>query len=553
MSTIRKYNLQDITKSNPFFSKIKSIIETSFYANNITEVTTIAQAYRLAQQSPGTIVTDLPIDQPDLFGLPENSKILVTNDGEIVGRTASARRIIGQPGIDEEYYSRILREAVYKLGKKECYHSSVGIGLAKEFMLQGHLLLPKGFEGNLYSYLLNFQFFDFEYQKRYQDSVLYNEPDLFLLADPDWVHPDFPNGLVLIDSLHNTAAILGLRYFGELKKAALTLSWSIAHRNGYVACHGGMKQFQLNSRTYTMAAFGLSGSGKSTITLASYHNQPVTVLHDDAFIISKKHGSSIALEPSYFDKTQDYPMNNPAVKHFLTCQNVGVTLNENGKKVLVTEDVRNGNGRTVKSHLATPNRKNYFAEKIDAVYWIMKDDSLPPVVRVDNAQLAALFGVTLATKRSNAEHLTEKTDEGQLVIEPFANPFRCYPLAEDYQDFLTLFEDKISCYILNTGHFNRKKITVKQTLDSIEQIIEEQTEFVPFSPISGMFYLPIPDYLPDFSDQTYLNKIYCHLADRLAFLEEQQKLLAGYNALPYETIQLLKKIMVSLSDFTSEK
>lgn len=32
----------------------------------------------------------------------------------------------------------------------------------------------------------------------------------------------------------------------------------------------------------------------------------IKVLHDDAFIISVKDGSSIALEPSYFDKTNDY-------------------------------------------------------------------------------------------------------------------------------------------------------------------------------------------------------------------------------------------------------
>jgi len=87
-----------------------------------------------------------------------------------------------------------------------------------------------------------------------------------LYADPDWSHPDFPYGLSLFDPEHNVAAVLGLNYFGELKKATLTLAWATAHRNGFVACHGGMKQYQLPNRTFTMAAFGLSGSGKSTIT-----------------------------------------------------------------------------------------------------------------------------------------------------------------------------------------------------------------------------------------------------------------------------------------------
>ncbi|WP_410471136.1 PTS glucose transporter subunit IIA, partial [Enterococcus faecium] len=42
-------------------------------------------------------------------------------------------------------------------------------------------------------------------------------------------------------------------------------------------------------------------------------------------------------------------------------------------------DIRNGNGRTVKSRYATPDRVDHLSEKIDAVFWIMKDDSLPPI------------------------------------------------------------------------------------------------------------------------------------------------------------------------------
>ncbi|PWS22323.1 phosphoenolpyruvate carboxykinase, partial [Enterococcus faecium] len=82
----------------------------------------------------------------------------------------------------------------------------------------------------------------------------------------------------------------------------------------------------------------------------------ITVLHDDAFVINRKDGSSVALEPSYFDKTNDYPMTSDETKYFMTIQNVGVTLDDQGRKVLVTEDLRNGNGRTIKSRYASTNR-----------------------------------------------------------------------------------------------------------------------------------------------------------------------------------------------------
>ncbi|MBL1225936.1 phosphoenolpyruvate carboxykinase (ATP) [Enterococcus sp. BWR-S5] len=544
MSSIKQFPKKKISHSNLLFSKVRSTIETVFYGNNVSSIESVTEAYHLAKNSLGTITTNLPVFKPETLGLPVNSRVLVTNDGNIVGRTAAARRIIGQPGIDEDYYSGILREAAYQLSKKRCRAASIGVGLADDFMLRGHLLLPEGFEGNLYSYLLNFQFFDETFNEQFDTSVAYDEGDIFILADPDWTHPSFPQGLVLIDPLHNTAAILGLRYFGELKKATLTLAWATAHRNGFIACHGGMKQYKKEKGVYTMAAFGLSGSGKSTITLAKNNNgQEVTVLHDDAFIISKKDGSSIALEPSYFDKTQDYPMADPAVTYFLTCQNVGVTLDEEGNKVLITEDIRNGNGRTVKSAHATPNRKNQLTDKIDAVYWIMKDDSLPPVIKITDPILGALFGVTLATKRSSAENLDEAFNQDQLVIEPFANPFRCYPLAEDYEDFRALFQQNTDCYILNTGHFDGKKVTVSETLESIEKIVEGQAEFLPFGTTRSLQYLPVSNHHPDFNNLHYLEKVQGRLKDRLAFIQKQQTAFNGYNALPEEAAEVLTTLI----------
>ena len=83
------------------------------------------------------------------------------------------------------------------------------------------------------------------------------------------------------------------------------------------------------------------------------------------FIISNTDGSSICLEQSYFDKTQDYPLTNPQSKYFVTIQNVGATKDDQGRIVPVNEDIRNGNGRTVKSKFATSNREYKFKEKTE--------------------------------------------------------------------------------------------------------------------------------------------------------------------------------------------
>ena len=58
------------------------------------------QAYELAKDSPGTIVTDMPVYKPEAIGLEEGTKVLLFNDGSVTGRCAAARRIASEPGVD---------------------------------------------------------------------------------------------------------------------------------------------------------------------------------------------------------------------------------------------------------------------------------------------------------------------------------------------------------------------------------------------------------------------------------------------------------------------
>ncbi|MDR2833629.1 MAG: phosphoenolpyruvate carboxykinase (ATP) [Streptococcaceae bacterium] len=554
MTSIGSYKLNEITKANPNFSAIRSIVETTFYTNTVTKVEDANHAYRLAENATGVVKTDLPIAHTTDLGLPHDAKVLVFNDGEIVGRTAASRHIIGWPGVDEAYFAKIVREAMYHMTRKETLNANVFVGLDKEFMMKAHLLVPKGYETNVLSYMMNFQPITPEYEEMYQDSVPYDMGDIFIVADPEWTHPDFPHGVALFDPLHNTAVVLGLRYFGELKKGTLTLAWAAAHRNGFIASHGGMKQYKLNDgSTYTMACYGLSGSGKSTITLAkNAAKYDVTVLHDDAFVISKADGSTTALEPAYFDKTQDYPSDHETIKYFLTCMNVGVTYDTDGRKVLVNEDIRNGNGRTMKSRYVTPNRVDHLKEAVDAIYWIMKDDSLPPIVKIEDPILASLFGLTLATKRSTAENVVGKVDMNALVIEPFANPFRAYPLSEDFLNFKELFAaGKTDCYILNTGHFNGLKVKPEHTLGSIEAVVDNEAQWKDFGSIKGMKYLPIDGFEPNFNDASYVEKLKARMQNRLEFIEAKKTEMGGFHALPSDTQDKILLVIEQLNEFVS--
>ena len=531
---------------NPIFHQIRTTIETAFYGNNVTPVTSLKEAYKLAKNAPGTVVTDIPVYQPALLGLDEDSKILLFNDGAVSGRAAAARKIMGEPGVNQGEYALKISEAIYKARTKKLYHAQAIVGLDKDFSVKAHLCIPETQENIMYSWLLNFQAINEEIAAMYANSKEYPDGDLYIFSDPDWSHPDHPMGLTFFDPEHNCAAILGMRYFGEHKKGTLTLAWAMANRHGYASCHGGQKRYNLaNGKSFVAGVFGLSGSGKSTLTHARHGGKyDITVLHDDAFVISTEDGSSVALEPAYFDKTQDYPLTCEDNKYLVTMQNCGATVDEDGKIVPVTEDVRNGNGRAVKSILWSPNRVNKFDEPVNAIFWIMKDPTIPPVVKLSGAELASVMGATLATKRSSAERLAPGVDPNALVVEPYANPFRTYPLVNDYEKFKALVAERnVDCYIINTGDFMGKKVTPKDTLGVLEAIVEGKTEFKPWGPFSDIQIMDVEGFVPDFSDKEYVDQLQKRMQDRVDFVASRETEKGGFDKLPADALEALKKVV----------
>ncbi len=555
MSTKAYFKHDEIGANKPGFAKTRSIIEAAFYGNNVIKVNTLKEAYELAKNSPGTVVTDMPVYRGEEFGLEPDAKVLLFNDGSITGRYAAARRIAGEPGVNCDRLDKIVMDAIYDTRWKNMYHAEVFIGLDPEFMVKAHLLIPEGEENIMYSWMLNFQYMSDSYIKMYKDSKpVGNEPDIYIFSDPQWVgttQTDIsdPKCLCYFNTATNCAAILGMRYFGEHKKGTLTIGWAIANRNGYASCHGGQKRYNLtDGHKYVASVFGLSGSGKSTITHAKHDGKyDVTVLHDDAFIINTETGSSVALEPTYFDKTQDYPTYCDDNKYLLTAQNCSATIDEDGKLVLVTEDIRNGNGRAIKSKLWSPNRVDRIPEPVNAIFWIMKDPTIPPIIKLKGASLASVMGATLATKRTTAERLAAGVDPNALVVEPYANPFRTYPLTNDYEKFKKLVGERhVDCYIINTGDFMGKKVKPSDTLGILESIVEGKAEFKPWGPFEDIDIFEWEGFVPDLNDPEYKAQLMARMNDRVKFVESRDTFKDGYDKLPEDALEALKKVVAKL-------
>ena len=562
MSTKAYYPINEIGAGKTGFSKTRSIIEAAFYGNNVVKVNTLKEAYELAKNSPGTVVTDMPVYRGEEFGLERDAKVLLFNDGAITGRYAAARRIAGEPGVDCAALDKVAMDAIYEARWKTMYHAEVYVGLDPEFMVKAHLLIPEGEENIMYSWMLNFQYMSDDYVKMYKNSQPVGggkEADIFIFSDPQWAPAsrpgvDFsclsdPQTLCYFNTDQNCACILGMRYFGEHKKGTLTMAWAIANRNGYAACHGGQKEYTLaDGSKYVASVYGLSGSGKSTITHAKHNGKyEIKVLHDDAFIINTDTCASVALEPTYFDKTQDYPAGCDDNKFLLTSMNNSATLDEDGNIQLVTEDIRNGNGRAIKSKLWAPNRVDKIDEPVNAIFLIMKDPTIPPVVKLKGASLASVMGATLATKRSSAERLAPGVDPNKLVVVPYANPFRTYPLADDYEKFKKLVEEKnVDCYIINTGDFMGKKVQPKDTLGILEAIVEKKADFKPWGPFSDIEIFDWEGFVPDMNDASYVDQLRARMNDRVNEIKAFETKKDGYDKLPADALEAIQKVVEEL-------
>ena len=238
---------------------------------------------------------------------------------------------------------------------------------------------------------------------------------------------------------------------------------------------------------------------------------------------------------------QDYPVEHPANKYLLTLQNVGVTLDEDGNKVVLAEDVRNNNGRAIKSQFWTDNRVNFVKDPVNAIVWLMKDKTLPPILKVDDPILAATMGATLATRRSTAEKLDAHVDPNALVIEPYANPFRTYSLRTDYESYKKLFtQSGVDCYIMNTGFFLDKKIPKEVTLGLLEGLVEGSLNFEPFYKYENLEYVKVEGFEPDFTVREYHHILHKAFEFRYDYIE---KLKGTKDELPNEVLDVLKIIM----------
>ena len=173
----------------------------------------------------------------------------------------------------------------------------------------------------------------------------------------------------------------------------------------------------------------------------------------------------------------------------------------------------------------------------------MKDPIIPPVLKLSGASLGSAMGATLATKRSSAERLAEGVDPNALVVEPYANPFRVYPLSMDYERFKQLISDGVDCYILNTGEFMGQKVKPAHTLGIIEAIVAGNANFHQWENFSDIQIMDIEGFDASFNNREYLEQFKARMQDRINFVRSRETEKAGVDRLPDDALEALENVV----------
>ncbi|MBO4312623.1 MAG: phosphoenolpyruvate carboxykinase (ATP) [Desulfovibrionaceae bacterium] len=529
-------------------SRLRAIAESVFNNRNYgssPRFVSAAEAYAMACKLPWVTVTDLPMDKGAIknLGLPDNAKVINDNCGATVGRSAEARVFYNRcSAAEKNNLEAILREAMYSMERNNnLVIAEAVVGMDPKLMIKARLIAPENDIANVFHWYANFS--PLASVPGYEKSTELPIQDILFVSYPDWTSPDprWAKGCVAVDEEHMTIYNLGMRYFGERKKGTLTMAWTAGMRLGMVSAHAGIKEIDFTKvpeyskrGKQVIAFYGLSGSGKSSHTNALDNAGTLPkgatrrIAHDDAFQIDGKTRTCYVWEPTLYDKTDHRDTSHPDWKYCISTQNMMV-VEVDGKIIPAGEDIRNNNGRALFSRelLGTTTNSIGFPNHIG---WLMKDSTLPPILKLTDPDLAVAMGATLMTKRTSAENVSAE-EMKKLVFVPFANPFRVYPLYCDCLGYEKIFQSGCACYVWSGGgggmwngsDTNLKKVPLEVSLTLQTAVLEGTLEWENWALVKGA-QIPTRDsiekILPGYYDMYNPNMV-PNLAEFMGLLKDR--------------------------------
>lgn len=314
-------------------------------------------------------------------------------------------------------------------------------------------------------------------------------PDLWEICIPEWPEDERQ---VLVFPEENLTVILGIDYVGEVKMGFLRMAMWDAKEEGMLSLHAGSKvvtaqQPDGQSKRLGMLFFGLSGTGKTTHACHGHGmdaaGEVMDILQDDIVALHTD-GRALGTERGFYLKTEGM---NPETQELIygalrspeaLFENVMLThegeidyadlsLGGNGRAVIP----RTSFGEHVGSDINLPP-----LDQLDGMvvaFITRRMTVLPLVSRLNPEQAAAAFmlGESVETTAGDPRRA------GESVRVVGTNPFLIGSEADEgnwFYDFVKNNEDKVQCYLLNTGGVGeilerdeQGRATVKQAVSRV--------------------------------------------------------------------------------------
>jgi len=297
-------------------------------------------------------------------------------------------------------------------------------------------------------------------------------PELYLLYVPEWQEKDRQ---ILVFPEIGVTYVLGSDYYGEAKKGFLRMAMWTAKQEGMLGVHAGAKIIKARDMTgkirrYSMILFGLSATGKTTHACHNHglleDREGQEIVQDDV-VFMRPDGSALGPERGFYLKTGYLdPKVQPiifraAISHNTIFENVMVdylgnvhfddeTLTENGRGIIQRDDL----GADKSEGVNLPP-----LDEVDGmiVIFITRRNTVVPIaskLTPEKAAAAFMLGESIETSAGDPRRA------GESVREVGTNPFIVGDEADEgnwFYEFVKRHEDKIQCYLLNTGGVGERR------------------------------------------------------------------------------------------------
>ncbi len=291
-------------------------------------------------------------------------------------------------------------------------------------------------------------------------------PDLYEICIPEWPENERQ---VLVFPEENLTVILGIDYVGEVKMGFLRMAMWDAKQEGLLSLHAGSKvvtaqQPDGDSKRYGMLFFGLSGTGKTTHACHGHgmgaSGEVMDILQDDIVALGRD-GRALGTERGFYLKTEgmnpetqaliygalrspEALFENVMLTHDGEIDYTDLSLGGNGRAVIP----RTSFGEYVGSDINLPS-----LDQLDGMvvaFITRRMTVLPLVSRLNPEQAAAAFMLGESVETSAGD--PRRAGESVRVVG--TNPFLIGSEADEgnwFYDFIKNNEDKVQCFLLNTG------------------------------------------------------------------------------------------------------